>query len=370
MYICSARVLGFLPLLAVLCMLPTGCGRAEGDSKLASISYPVVNAPEFVGGTDDWLNSKPLSIKDLRGKVVLVDFWEYTCVNCIRTFPYLTEWYRRYADKGLVIVGIHTPEFEFAKSKERVSAAAQRFGLAFPILLDNEYENWSAYANRYWPRKYLIDKNGKIVYDHIGEGGYGTTEKRIQALLRDAGYSGELPPIMESVRETDRPGAVCYPTTPELYAGSRGYQSGHFGQDAFYRQGQVVVFSKEQPRDAGRIYLSGKWYCGPESVRAEGMPAAIELSYKATEVNAVLKSGGAQPIRLLVTQDGKPLNKASAGQDARFDEQSNCYVEVAEGRMYSLVVNPKHGEHVLTLTPQAAGVELYSFTFSSSCVEP
>lgn len=337
---------------------------------MASISYPVVNAPEFVGGTSDWLNSKPLRIQELRGKVVLVDFWEYTCVNCIRTFPYLTEWHRRYADKGLVIIGIHTPEFEFAKSKENVQEAARRFGLTFPILLDNDYENWSAYANRYWPRKYLIDKNGKIVYDHIGEGGYGATEKRIQTLLRDAGYTGELPPIMESVRDTDKPGAVCYPVTPELYAGSRGFQSGHFGQDALYRHGQLVSFPEEEPREAGRIFLSGKWFCGPESVRAEGLPATISLTYKATEVNAVLRPDGSRPVRLLLTQDGKPLDRLSAGRDVRFDDRGRSYVEVTQSRMYSLVVNPKHGEHLLVLTPQATGVQLYSFTFSTSCVAP
>ncbi len=163
-----ARALGSLALMATLGVLAVGCGRAVGGNQLAGIAYPVVRAPEFAGEADDWLNSKPLRIRDLRGKVVLVDFWEYTCVNCIRTFPYLVEWHRRYADKGLVIVGIHTPEFEFAKAKQNVQAAARRFGLTFPILVDSDYKNWEAYANRYWPRKYLIDKSGIVRYVHAG----------------------------------------------------------------------------------------------------------------------------------------------------------------------------------------------------------
>lgn len=139
-------------------------------------------APEFTG-IQTWLNSDPLTLKSLRGKVVLVDFWTYTCINCIRTLPHVTSWHRKYKDQGLVVVGVHTPEFAFERSTENVRKAIGRFGIQYPVAQDNGYATWEAYRNQYWPAVYLIDKQGRIVYRHFGEGRYRETEAEIQRLL-------------------------------------------------------------------------------------------------------------------------------------------------------------------------------------------
>ncbi|MGE5138048.1 MAG: redoxin domain-containing protein, partial [Rudaea sp.] len=156
--------------------------------------------PEFEPG--NWLNSPPLRMRDLRGKAVLVDFWDFTCINCLRTLPYLVEWYRRYHDKGLVIVGVHAPKFSFAQNPELVAEAAWANRLDYPILLDNEFKTWQAFANRYWPAKYLIDGDGYIRYQTYGEGHYAETERAIQTVLSELG-ADHFPPPMEPIREMD-----------------------------------------------------------------------------------------------------------------------------------------------------------------------
>ena len=145
----------------------------------------VDTAPEFTG-IDKWLNSQPLSMQGLRGKVVLVDFWTYTCINCIRTLPHVKRWHEKYKDQGLVVVGVHTPEYPFERSTANVQAAIKRFGIPYAVAQDNRYATWEAYSNRYWPAVYLIDKRGRIVYTHFGEGAYQETEAKIQALLGEA----------------------------------------------------------------------------------------------------------------------------------------------------------------------------------------
>ena len=151
----------------------------------ASISAQAAQAPEFTG-IDNWLNSPPLSMQQLRGKVVLVDFWTYTCINCIRTLPYVKSWHEKYKDKGLVVVGVHTPEYPFERSTSNVQSAIKRLGIPYPVAQDNRYATWQAYSNQYWPAVYLIDKQGRVVYTHFGEGAYQETEAKIRALLAQA----------------------------------------------------------------------------------------------------------------------------------------------------------------------------------------
>ena len=217
------RLIQLMPRLSlVIAFLSLMCSTKV----LAQEDRPPPDAPELIGTPADWLNSPPLKREELRGKVVLVDFWEYTCVNCIRTLPYLKEWHKRYAKDGVVIIGIHTPEFAFAKDRKNVAQAVKNLGITWPVLLDSEYKNWMAYHNSFWPRKYFINREGNIVADHAGEGGYGESEARIQYLLKEINPDAVFPEVMEPIRDTDRPGAVCYPTTPELYAGERGALNG------------------------------------------------------------------------------------------------------------------------------------------------
>lgn len=148
-------------------------------------------APEFVG-IDTWLNSAPLTMKNLRGKVVLVDFWTYSCINCLRTLPYVTKWHEKYKDQGLVVIGVHTPEFAFERRTSNVQTATKRFGVRYPVAQDNQYATWHAYKNQYWPASYLIDRNGRIMHQHFGEGGYEEMEAAIRTLLeRDGDKSGQ-----------------------------------------------------------------------------------------------------------------------------------------------------------------------------------
>ncbi|CAB3684876.1 thioredoxin [Achromobacter marplatensis] len=169
--------LGALLATSLAASVVPGAARAAGTP---------VPAPEFTG-IENWLNSPPLTLASQRGKVVLVDFWTYTCINCIRTLPYVTSWHQKYKDQGLVVVGVHTPEFPFERSTPNVQKALERFKITYPVAQDNRYATWEAYRNQYWPAVYLIDKQGQIVYRHFGEGNYAETEAEIQRLLAQPG---------------------------------------------------------------------------------------------------------------------------------------------------------------------------------------
>lgn len=233
---------------------------------------------EEVQGILAWINSEPLIISELKGKVVLVDFWTYTCVNCIRTLPYLKIWHSKYADDGLVILGIHAPEFVFEKKLENVQKAVADYGIGWAVALDNDFKTWKAYENRYWPAKYLIDKDGIIRYTHFGERAYAETEVKIQQLLRETGVDRtyletalpseqELDPTYKSNRSAE--------VTRELYAGyERGYNDvqrgfgGYVGSKEYYdgRDKDTSYVDKREYEDH-KIYLQGPWHNTHESLR-------------------------------------------------------------------------------------------------------
>src|SRR5713101_9331564 len=243
-----------------------------------------VLAPELDGG--QWIQHGPVSLKALGDQaVVLVDFWDYTCVNCIRTLPYVVGWNLRYAKSGLVIVGVHAPEFSFAREGSHVAEAAARFGLEYPIVSDNEYAIWRAYSNRFWPAKYLIDSKGRIRYYHFGEGSYQETEVASQGLLRELSPTVSLPPPMEPMRDSDRPGAVCYRVTPELYL---GHARGQFGNPAAVAQDRPFEYRDPGHHVEGLPYLGGAWSVGSEAAWAAGTGASIALRNIAMDVNLVL----------------------------------------------------------------------------------
>jgi len=337
-----------------------------------------IHAPE-IGQV--WLNSPPLTMRGLRGRVVLVDFWDYTCVNCIRTLPYVVEWHRRYADKGLVVIGVHTPEFNFARTSDFVEAAIARLGIEHPVVLDSNYQVWHAFANRCWPAKYLIDKDGYVRFFHFGEGDYQATEQAIQTLLREVNPALKFPTPMEPIRDTDHPGAVCYPTTPELYL---GHQRGRIGNpDGFQypSEGRVGHYTLPNRLDADAFYLSGPWQSGPESVRAESgpetEPAALLVYYTAKEVNLVMAPNGAplthpgqaaQTVELL--HNGKPLNPEDAGEDVRYTPEGRSVLSVDLPRMYNLVRNRAFSQRLLQLLTRQAGLECFAFTFVSCAASP
>lgn len=319
--------------------------------------------PNFDGSTG-WLNGPALTPADLRGKVVLVDFWEYTCVNCLRTLPYLRAWYERYHKDGLVIIGVHTPEFPFSGQSNNVAAAMQRLGVAWPVALDDNFAIWKRYQNNAWPHEYLFDQSGRLVDNVAGEGRYPDTESKIQVLLRALNPQLSLPPVMTLLPQDsyDKPGALCYPQTPELLIGhlhiANASQFGDPSQDTIYTD-------RAATHPDGAIYLQGMWHLTREAAVSEGLHGYVALKYHAIQVVSVLAPSDQKSVRIDVTQDGAPLAKADAGSDIRYDADGKSYINVDASRAYELVMNAKFGQHDLRLTPQGFGVGLYSFAFES-----
>src|SRR3989344_3629727 len=277
------------------------------DSQLSDYSP----APELIPG-GEWFNlpagRQAVSIQDLRGKVVLVDFWTYTCINCIRTLPYLKSWHEKYSEKGLVIIGVHTPEFEFEKNPINVQKAVSDFGLKYPVMQDNDYATWRAYSNRYWPAKYLIDKTGHIRYAHFGEGEYDTTEKAIQQLL-----SLDMPVSNPTYQITAR--------TPELYLGSARRVPGYFT-------------------------TSGQWNYSPQYANPK-TSATLTLDFEAKDVFLVMRPA-----------------KTSPGQvKVYLDEQFQSSIIVDSDKLYELIKLSQPGKHTLRLEFLDSNLELYAFTF-------
>ena len=326
-----------------------------------------VRAPE-IGRV--WLNSTPLSFRQQRGRAVLVDFWDYTCVNCIRTLPYVQAWHERYRDKGLTVIGVHTPEFMFAQYESNVERGIREFGLTYPIVIDSNREIWKAFANRYWPTKYLLDKDGYLRYGHFGEGGYGECEQVIQELLREIDPTIQLPVLLEPLREEDHMGAVCYRATGELYLGNR---RGRIGNEGGFKEDQIADYSFTGDLDENFFYANGRWASTAEYFEAaESGPHTLRLKYEASAVNLVMACPHAASAEVTILQDGNPLTPQQATKDTRFRPGTNgaeeSYVTVDSARMYFLVDDHEFGEHELELRC-APGVAAFAFTFTS-CVDP
>lgn len=346
----------YFSIVALAILVMASCSKGVGMEG--------VRAPEIrVKSEKFWINSEPLTMKELRGKVVLIDIWDYTCVNCIRTLPYIKAWHDKYADKGLVIIGVHAPEFEFARDRANVEKAVKDFDIRYPVVMDNDYEIWTSYANMYWPRKYLIDKDGYIRYDHVGEGGYEETERKIQELLRQINPDVALPEIT-----SDTGGGVtgvCYPMTPELYL---GYARGRIGNSEGYKPNKVVEYSEPAKLVDGFIYARGSWRNEAEAMiharRTSELEDYIAIRYHAIEVNAVIKPEIGEPYRVWVKQDDDWLVPDDAGSDIKFDE-GRSYLEITEPRMYRIVNNAEYGTHDLQLSSTSDGFGIYAFTFGA-----
>jgi cytochrome c biogenesis protein CcdA/thiol-disulfide isomerase/thioredoxin len=306
-------------------------------------------APDFVG-TQEWFNTpggKPLSIGALRGDVVLVDFWTYTCINCIRTLPYLEAWYRRYHRDGLEVVGVHTPEFPFEREAANVGRAIGDFGLTYPVVQDNDSTTWNAYHNQYWPADYLIDSRGRVRLVHFGEGDYAETEAAIRSLLAEAGSNGLGDRAQARIQRPD-PHA-----TPESYLGSERAER--------FANGPILPGAQrfdEIPADQladDQLAYGGEWTVRPDSATA-GQDATLGLNFSARRVFLVLGSPG-EPRTMQVELDGRPIPNSLAGPDVH-----DGVARISNQRLYRLVDLPRPGRHVLTLRPQP-GIDGYAFTF-------
>ncbi len=328
----------------------------------------------------EWINSSPLTMAGLRGKVVMIDFWEYTCINCVRTFAENKIWYERYHKYGFEIIGVHCPEFDIAYRVSNVRAAVRRFGLPYPVVVDDHFLIWRAYHNSTWPNRFLIDARGYIRYDRSGEGGDSALESAIQQLLREAHPGLKFPSNDTISPENDAFAASCGVTTPEMYVGSwhgRGILSNQQG----YRKGKTLNYTLPANVEDGRAAVSGRWATddGHNPDQSNGMiyrgkkkrdvasEDELEMRYHAREVYAVMNVEHGRPERVYIRQDGKDLTPQNKGVDVQFDARGRSYIEVHEPRMYYLTANPKFGSHKVELLPTRAGLTINSFTFGNDC---
>lgn len=309
-------------------------------------------APDFVGN-QRWFNTpnnQPLTKAGLRGKVYLVDFWTYTCINCIRTLPYLKAWYAKYHNKGFEIVGVHSPEFSFEKSAGNVQSAINQNGLKYPVAQDNELQTWDAFRNQYWPAHYLIDAKGMIRQIHYGEGKYDETEQAIRSLLRENGVKGLGGETSKSVKAESADGEQ---TTPETYLGlarADAYEGVPPSPDT------TNYGTKKIDLSANAYRYGGQWKIGQQAATA-GSGAFLDFNTTSRRTFLVLGSAGGKPRKMQVLIDGKPISAADAGSDVR-----GGYVTVTGQRLYRLFDAPRVEQHTLTLRP-APGISGYAFTF-------
>jgi cytochrome c biogenesis protein CcdA/thiol-disulfide isomerase/thioredoxin len=307
-------------------------------------------APEFKE-TERWFNTsndRPLTLASLRGRVVLVDFWTYTCINCIRTLPYLKAWDTTYRGKGLTIVGVHSPEFAFEHDASNVESAIKRFGLRYPVAQDNNLGTWNAYGNQYWPADYLIDAKGHVRYAAAGEGDYAQTETAIRALLAEAGKS--VGSGMAHPTDVVTPSEVA---TPETYLGTARAQGWRSGP-----QSGVHDYGGSAPVELGlnEFAYTGSWDIAEQPATALAS-AGVDIEFEAKNVYLVMSSAGAAPRRVEVLLDGKPIAATNAGADVH-----DGAATVTAQRLYSLVSLPADRQHRLTLR-FAPGISGYAFTF-------
>lgn len=375
-------------------VLPTGelpatsapTSRPAEEAQARPVAQDIPN----VEGIDAWLNSdEELTIQGLvgEGNVVLVDFWTYTCVNCIRTLPFLRDWWSRYEDDGLVILGIHTPEFEFEKDYDNVAEALETHEIGWPVAQDNARTTWRNFENRYWPAKYLFNSHGEMIYSHFGEGAYGETEQKIRNALVEAGADLsddplELPQdqVRDAAFQSARIGGSA-PVTPELYAGwQRNLGVARTGRHPYVAQfedyfqsildGGNGVIDVQVPQDLRPhlLYFQGLWSVEPERIRhardTENLEDYLALNYAGKSVNAVLTSDSGEPYEVVVTVDGAMLTEENAGADIQWDENGYSYILVDEPRMYGVVDNPHYlPQSILTMRSNSDDFGLFAFTF-------
>lgn len=331
------------------------------DADQAPLARPVLSVKELPGvrytefvGIAGYINTDPVKLADVVGKkVILVDFIDYTCINCQRTFPYMNDWYARYKDQGLEIIAIHTPEFSFEKDKSNVEKGARQFGLKFPIVLDNDYATWNAYRNQYWPHKYLIDIHGNVVYDHAGEGAYAETERTIVGLLNERKMFLNEPGVV--MPGTTAPAPVIQARSPETYFGAARNDAFGNGRSRSVGQDTFILPNILQPN---YFYLEGSWKV--ESEYAENITSAAQLSFvfNAANMYIVARSadGTAAPARVLI--DGKPISASMSGSDV-----SDGMLQLGASRLYHLFKSATAGQHRIDIIFTKPGAQVFTFTF-------
>ena len=328
--------------LAVIAALAVYVATQVSPSDLAGsgdLSVKAASVPSLAPAKG-WLNSPPLGPSDLKGKVVVYDFWTYSCINCQRTLPHLRALYDRYRADGLVIVGIHAPEFDFEKDHGNVSRAVQQLGVTWPVAFDDDMAIWNSFGNNYWPEEYLTDRDGRLRQVYIGEGRYDEKENDVRTLL---GVATNAPRAGQSGADVQQ-----NPTqTPEIHTGL-AFDGGQFSSSPEPYQGGTQTFSAPNPVRQDTFALQGPWTVQSQSVDAADASSALVLQYRATEVNVVAGPGAAGGVvHVAVEIDGTVTTTLDVGADD----------------LYHAVVNGPSGSHTLVLRPDRPGLQVFAFTF-------
>jgi cytochrome c biogenesis protein CcdA/thiol-disulfide isomerase/thioredoxin len=336
-------------------------GTMSGNVITASASaadLPVEGQLPDLSGATAWLNSPPLTPAALRGKVVLVDFWTYSCINCLRALPYVKTWYARYRDQGLVVIGVHAPEFAFEKNEANVTRAVHDLGITYPVALDNDYAIWSAFNNQYWPAHYFIDAQGRIRGHHFGEGDYAASEQLLRQLLTEAGAQH-----LSAAAEPHGSGVQAAPDmadvgSPETYVGYE--RAANFASPGGELHDQARNYSVPGALQLNQWGLKGAWRVEGERAVAAKPGAAIVFRFRARDLHLVLgPADGGQAVRFRVSIDGH-----APGNDHGSDVQPDGSGSVQEQRLYQLLrQNQTQAEHTFAIEFLDAGVQAYSFTF-------
>lgn len=331
---------------------------AAANANESGETLPVEGELPSLAGATGWLNSVALTPQALRGKVVLVDFWTYSCVNCLRSLPYVEAWYRKYKDHGLVVIGVHTPEFAFEKDQANVAAAVRRLGVAYPVALDSDYAIWRAFNNQYWPADYFIDAQGRIRHHYFGEGGYREGEDVLRQLLTAAGYKnlpgGYVQPGGHGVQQAASGDIMRSPETYVGYDRAANFAGGRLAGD------RVFDYRAPSSLALNEWALDGRWTVRADDAVLEQANGQITFRFRGRDLNLVLgPTADGKPVRFRVTLDGK-----APGVDHGSDTDAQGNGEVTSQRLYQLVrQHSGNGERVFTITFLAPGVHAYAFTF-------
>jgi len=308
-------------------------------------------------GAVEWLNSPPMTREQLRGKVVLVDFWTYSCINCIRTSPHVKALHERYVKDGLVVIGVHTPEFAFERDPANVRKAIRDFGIGYPVAVDNNWTIWRAFSNRYWPAHYLADANGRIRYHHFGEGGEAATEAAVRALLAEAGKAPAMPMARAKIEGAGVAADFARIGTRETYLGFR--RAENFVSPGSFVRDKAASYAAPPRLSLGQWAYAGRWTVEQQRGRLEAPGGTLSIRFKARDLHLVLGSATGRPIRFRVTLDGK-----APGADHGIDIDTAGNGRVTDHRLYQLVRQKAGaGERTFTITFADPAVEAYAFTF-------
>ena len=303
----------------------------------------IKKAPNLVG-ISHYLNiSSEELTKKMENKVILYDIWTYSCINCIRTLPFITSWDEKYSDQGLLIIGIHSPEFEFEKDPQNVKIAIKKYGITYPVVMDNNMETWKAFENNYWPRKYIADHEGNLRYDHIGEGSYQETEKIIQQLLNERSIALDIENISENKLVTIEEFEHTLFRTPELYFGYKFAQNrNQLGSDEGFQPERIVKYSEPNNIELNKFYPVGNWKNHEDSMQLIESIGSIKVSFDAKEVNIVTENNA----QLEIFLDGVALTKKYAGSDISFGNKMN----VSNAGMYNIISSETSISHTMEIS--------------------